>query len=778
MSVSQADSLAAAGARGQRLFQVLSTLALFVLAFPGVGRAVQVGLDPSYEFAFSYFLGHGIQLGRDAYYTYGPLGYMAFGVPVGQTLGQAMAFMAVLHLVFVGLLVRYFAVSAPAIGWGARAGAFAAMALIAIVTPTSAHTAVGNTLVMVTMLSLLLTRQTGRSAYFLGAVFATAVGLLAKVTWGVFCLAPTALYAAYTLLRDRRATPLAMLLVGLPLLEAGMWWLLYRNFDGWLGYLVGSLQFTLGYSAAMATPAEPNYWLLGLFWASLLAIPLALKNRAVWFAFGLFGLLIVGQWKYGATRIDHLYTFVISLGLFYAILLPLFARRQRAIGMALAGLSLGLLVLNALGMKVSLAKVGDRLGHTLAEPGRTFWTQVVEFPAHARALEAASSAATRQARLPEAQRRLIGGATIDTYPWEASYVYANQLNWTPRPIFQSYATYTPWLDQQNAAFFAAPRAPEFLLWHTAVPGNFIASIDGRYLPSDEPMTFRQIVDGYAPVGRFGETLLFKKAPASQLQPARLSPSETHAWGQWIEVPGGDADAIVRACIDIEPPALNTVRALFLGETYYQIEYRFEDLTSAQHRLVAANARHGVWIHPYLKDFDAATNRFVAKRPRAVRFTRTDTATPRPLTLRWETLRRRDAAPMATLMREVVPKALVASRPLPPVSSQAHAALDFLRGEAPIFSVEGWAFARSTPAARQALSLVLQSDRASYVVAMPKKNARPDVAEAYQLPDAVQSGYQGLFDTSGLPAGTYALGLLIEGSAGPAFVRTDKTLQVP
>jgi hypothetical protein len=45
-------------------------------------------------------------------------------------------------------------------------------------------------------------------------------------------------------------------------------------------------------------------------------------------------------------------------------------------------------------------------------------------------------------QLPDNIKNLVNSKTIDIIPWEISLVPANQLNWKPRPIFQSYSAYT------------------------------------------------------------------------------------------------------------------------------------------------------------------------------------------------------------------------------------------------------------------------------------------------------------------------------------------------
>jgi len=65
--------------------------------------------------------------------------------------------------------------------------------------------------------------------------------------------------------------------------------------------------------------------------------------------------------------------------------------------------------------------------------------------------------------LPET-RKQVGDAPIDLVSWSQTNLLLNELNWRPRPIFQSYAAYTPELMRINGEFYASSMAPEYVLW--------------------------------------------------------------------------------------------------------------------------------------------------------------------------------------------------------------------------------------------------------------------------------------------------------------------------
>jgi hypothetical protein len=92
--------------------------------------------------------------------------------------------------------------------------------------------------------------------------------------------------------------------------------------------------------------------------------------------------------------------------------------------------------------------------------------------------------ALSQAFLQQAKNR-----PVDIFPCDIALLYAYDLNWSPRPVFQSYSAYTPVLDQMNASHFEKEEAPDNIIYS-------YASIDKRYPLFDEPIVFRALLKNY------------------------------------------------------------------------------------------------------------------------------------------------------------------------------------------------------------------------------------------------------------------------------------------
>ncbi|MDZ4873898.1 MAG: hypothetical protein CLLPBCKN_003294 [Chroococcidiopsis cubana SAG 39.79] len=91
-------------------------------------------------------------------------------------------------------------------------------------------------------------------------------------------------------------------------------------------------------------------------------------------------------------------------------------------------------------------------------------------------------------KLPTSMTSIVENKKVDIVPWEISLVAANNLNWKPRPIFQSYSAYTTTLDNLNfKSLSAEPR--DYIFYD-------FSAIDGRHPFFDEPRTFAYIFCNY------------------------------------------------------------------------------------------------------------------------------------------------------------------------------------------------------------------------------------------------------------------------------------------
>ena len=137
-------------------------------------------------------------------------------------------------------------------------------------------------------------------------------------------------------------------------------------------------------------------------------------------------------------------------------------------------------------------------------------------------------------------KRLIGQESVDVFGHEQAIALLNDLNYQPRPVFQGYSAYTPFLVARNRDFYLGPTAPAFVILK-------YQTVDDRLAAEDDAGALEVILRNYEPLGTEKTYMLWKrKAESPPLAPHRLLREGTATWGEplpllsdpcpvWIEV---------------------------------------------------------------------------------------------------------------------------------------------------------------------------------------------------------------------------------------------------
>jgi hypothetical protein len=106
-------------------------------------------------------------------------------------------------------------------------------------------------------------------------------------------------------------------------------------------------------------------------------------------------------------------------------------------------------------------------------------------------LEAVREGCRERWSLPRT-RAAVGDAPIDFFGNAQGVLLLNDLNYSPRPVFQSYSVFTPYLADANARFYRGPAAPEFVLLR-------FDPIDRRPAPAEDGPALLEVLRRYRPV---------------------------------------------------------------------------------------------------------------------------------------------------------------------------------------------------------------------------------------------------------------------------------------
>jgi hypothetical protein len=563
-------------------------LLLLAFTFPVISPYFGPGLDPPLAWVFNSIVQAGNQPGRDFVFPHGPLSFLMYPLPVGHHLFITLALITFLKFIFFVQVSWLYGSDRAGRRLLAFAAAYAAFLVFEI-----------QFLMLGVMLSaFVLFLRNGKSwLIFLPAAIAVlAVYLRAYIT--VLATVSLFLFATMLYFRFHRKRPavaaLAIFVAGIVL----TWLALYGSLHGLAGYLKSRAVLSLDNSTAVAYYPENNAWLLAVSLLAVCAIPFVVQDARVTLFFLLFLPALFAQWKYSMAREDtiHARGFVVFLFLLFLLLAPLVRRRRRLV------------------FTLALVSLGAYYANLRTLPGYFEWTvqpfrfnACLDFVTHYPVLEKQWQYETQRAIagniLPDSVRRYIGSDSVDAYPWDYSYLPANEFHWQPRPALQSYAAYTSWLDECDAVHFRGPQAPRFLLWHLAGPpgdqnGCTFESLDNRYVLNDEPRTVLEFIRRYSVHSRTAGWLLFEKRAAPLALQQAVVHQDTTRWNQWTRLPAAPG-ALLRVRAGIATNLAGKLKSfLYKGEAVYLL-LRTEHGEIFSFRIVPANAADGLWINPLI-----------------------------------------------------------------------------------------------------------------------------------------------------------------------------------
>lgn len=563
--------IAPESAGAQRWRTALAIGALTVATWPARTLVPTADLDQSWMGGLHVAARQGLQHGSDIVFTYGPLGFLnAPQVWSRGTVVLALAFTVIVRFAFLAalLVLLHRVVPLPV----AIAGAYVATRLV--VRPA---TELLTLAMLLWALHLIQSAEVRRWRLWLGLGAAvTAVELLAKFGDGVYCFAILGI-TALALGRPRlRATVTCV--GGALLLVVGLWLALGQSLADLGPWVAGNLQLAKGYGAmAVEEPGRGKEYVAALLYVAGLVALLVLAwspPRRGWAGLLLLGAALI-EFEHGFIRHNRH-----SLGFFlFLVALPFALRvssRARLPQFALSAFALSAL---AIATQESLT---------------TYLHDAVISPVTAVRQVAALATAQGTAELQDEGRAgmraqyavapavlaALEGSTVHIDPYDTSAVWAYDLDWNPVPVFQTYAAFTPALDELNATALTDAGAPERILQATH------GTIDGRFQPWESPRYSLAMLCHYRPEVATEAWQVLTKTADRCGSPEPVATVQAQP-GETLQVPEPSApDRAVFARLDL--PAGSPVDRL-LETVFKPLTTPMVELDGQPWRYVAANA---------------------------------------------------------------------------------------------------------------------------------------------------------------------------------------------
>ena len=365
--------------------------------------------------------------------------------------------------------------------------------------------------------------------------FLAGVGLLGKVSLGLQALVMLVCLMAALFWRDRSWERQILAPIGVWLVTVtGLYWAWTGDLASLPLYLRRSLEIISGYSENMSIPGAA--WQVLLAFAAILAlligIPAAAQDRrklmpvvplAAVCAFMIFKNSIVRQ------EPAHFVSFAPKLMLASLFLLAS-AQAIRSQRM-LMGFQAGCLIFGYWFAVQSSPVMPGHIRQRLLLNQSVAWMKIfLKWPETWKNLEIAGRGNLSALKVDPIYRAEVGAHSVDSIPWDVAQIRANGWLWKPRPVFQSYAAYTPALDAIDAEHLTGVAA-DFLLvsWK---------AVDGRHPFLDEPLTWHERLNSYQTDLHDRDLLLLKRRTELSFRAAVKLEENTSrvVWDQEIAVP--------------------------------------------------------------------------------------------------------------------------------------------------------------------------------------------------------------------------------------------------
>lgn len=743
---------------------VVAALAAYVPIAPLFPTA---DIDGGWAFALNVAVERGLVFGRDLVFTFGPYGaaYTELYYPATDTM----------MLLSTTLLGVAFAAGLLCLtsGWVERLAALVLVLLMQVIARDALFFALPLTLLLLAC-RVAMTNKPGLSSRgvplsgpvqaslallvialslipLVKGTFAAASGLAMALSIGVLLLGGHVVIALAGAALFAVSMPVLWMLVGQPLAALP-------------GFFISQAPIISGYTEAMSVPGArllPVLFIGGCL--ILAALHFRLASRAgLALAAGSTGLAFFA-FKGGFVRAD---THMLMAGGFVALMAWMLAFGRGPIRGA-ASVAVGLAVWALIDGDVTqnrLATLPGRIAGPLATASSMLVTRITAPDTLGRLYDNRIATIASEHPWPA----LSGGT--DIYSYGQSVLLARGVDWTPRPVLQSYSAYTPSLAASDAAFLAGPKAAPNILFA-------VQPIDGRLAALEDGPSWLELFRRYEFADLRGDMAILRRRPVEAAPFVADTPlaQSSVRMGDRVALPAGTQP--LWATLEVSPTLLGKLVSAAFRPPPLSIAYQFADGHEQAFRYIPGMGAAGFLVSPVV----TSTVEFVSLAlPRAEDYLAEKRPKSFTISAAYGVGRLWQPTVSVTFYRAAIPSQPGVSRllfdraeteaashtKLPTTSDCSVDLIDMRRPhDLPVtlgkfLQVDGWAAVSVKDAqAPDFTSVTLTAPDGAVTAIRAKKIARNDVNAYFQKPDMGEIGYTALADLAGL-GGDYVLGLRV------------------
>lgn len=550
---------------------VISAIAAILVLVPFEPRFPDQGLDWSWAYAMNVAVARGLQFGHDIVFTYGPLASISThlyhpatdaGMIVGSLILAAAVFM-----VFWGSCDRRHLL------W-----------LLALPVVLSQQSGLDPVFIMLPPMFLLFCIRNG----FSDGARATTI-MLTAAAFGLMPLVKGSFTPAVVicgcatlpfLWRQSRALVFGAAAVFVLALLSG-WLLSGQHLGGLLTYFVSQQPIVSGYSDAMSYKGPIEQVAVFAVVAILLLVAIRrAETKTPWFVVGAIALILFLAFKAGFVRHDaH------AMGAGYALLflgffVVLWAPGRFSFATLIAA-AIACVFITASYVETTPATMAGKFVGSITSSIRGMHARVFNRTLFAEKLDAADEQIRAAIPLP----RTDGSA--DIFPIDLGALFANRIDWAPRPILQSYSAYTSKLAELNRQHLEAS-GPDRVFFRTR-------PIDGRFPTLEDGASWLPLLERYSAAGFSGEfAILDRRAGTDRIIETPIITIGSHL-GESISLQGMEGPIFVR--IEMGPTIIGRLLNLAFKPPELRIALTYANGDHADFRYVAGMGASGFLLSP-------------------------------------------------------------------------------------------------------------------------------------------------------------------------------------
>lgn len=566
--------------------RVFAIFTIFIFTFPKFFPSYGTGLDSSYVWGLNWLFANDYNTLKQLIYPFGPLAFLKIPSSEGYNFLLSLIFFCLLKLYFISLL---FKTSDTLKNKSNISSIFIILIICYFVN-------IDFLIIGSCILQSFLFINSSKKYYFFSNIILSLIGLFIKTSIGItsFCVIITCILLFFLSYKNIRLTILLLTSTVLISILGGI--IVFGNISLLYNFIEGVFRLSKGYGDTLSLHPN-NYWVFLIpFIVLMLSYPLINKEKNVKIIFILSILPLFAMWKHSFIREDsfHYSIFIQFLFVFWGILLMVAESKGKTL-LIFYSTTVLLLTINFRAVSKEPYIKKDLIGiNNLLDVIK--YNKVVEDAKNT------SQQNINKHKLNSEILDIIKDYGIDVYPWEFTYIAANQLNWKPRKTLEIGASTSRWASQKASINYNAnDNSPEFVLFHLendSYDGTF-GSIDKRYILNDEPLLIYNLFNNYRLLIKSDNYLIFKKSESPLLVNNITSEIKEISFNEWVDLPV-NKDKITR----LKVFSKNTFRGflkklLYKGDEYY-IDYLLENGNIFTYRYIPSTAVDGIWCNPLIR----------------------------------------------------------------------------------------------------------------------------------------------------------------------------------